>query len=120
MLFDIDAAAISLVFDGASTGTLGSSGASARVYDELQFTLGEGPCLASVTLPAPVLVAPLADPADARWPASPPPTLSHPHKGRGDAYREGWRARRGRTGAHLTPPARPDARCGRLSPPSRL
>ena len=47
-LFDIDAAAISLVFDGANSGTLGSSGAPARMYDELQFTLGEGPCLDSV------------------------------------------------------------------------
>ena len=42
-LFDVDAAAISLVFAGASSGTLGSSGAPARVYDELQFTFGEGP-----------------------------------------------------------------------------
>ena len=43
MLFDIDAAAISLVFDGTNSGTLGSSGAPARMYDELQFLLGEGP-----------------------------------------------------------------------------
>jgi len=31
-LLDVDAAAISLVFDGANTGTLGSSGEFARVY----------------------------------------------------------------------------------------
>ena len=74
-LFDIDAAAISLVFDGANTGTLGSSGESARAYDELQFTLGEGPCLESVTQRAPVLVADLADPDDARWPAYGPAML---------------------------------------------
>jgi hypothetical protein len=48
LLFDIDAAAISLVVDGANSGTLGTSGAQARTYDELQFTLGEGPCLESV------------------------------------------------------------------------
>jgi len=42
VLLDIDAATISLVFDGGSSGTLGSSGAPARMYDELQFTLGEG------------------------------------------------------------------------------
>jgi hypothetical protein len=29
-------------------GTLGAGGVSARVYDELQFTLGGGPCLDSV------------------------------------------------------------------------
>ncbi|MFY9922080.1 MAG: antitermination regulator, partial [Mycobacterium sp.] len=47
-VLDIDAAAISLVFDGANAGTLGASDAAARRYDELQFTLGEGPCLESV------------------------------------------------------------------------
>ncbi|MCT7658310.1 GAF and ANTAR domain-containing protein [Mycobacterium deserti] len=76
-LFDIDAAAISLIFDGANTGTLGSSSAPARVYDELQFTLGEGPCLMSVARRAPVLVADLADPSDRRWPIYGPAMLSH-------------------------------------------
>lgn len=67
-LFDIDAAAISLIFDGASSGTLGVSGGPARVYDELQFTLGEGPCLDSIAQRSPVLVADLADGAHSRWP----------------------------------------------------
>ena len=75
MLFDIDAAAISLVFEGATCGTLGSSGAPARAYDELQFTLGEGPCLDAVTSQAPVLVSDLADPADGRWPIYGPAML---------------------------------------------
>jgi hypothetical protein len=69
ILFDIDAAAISLVFDGANGGTLGSSGAPARMYDELQFTLGEGPCLESVARRIPILVVDLADPEEVRWPA---------------------------------------------------
>jgi hypothetical protein len=56
VLLDIDAAAISLVFDGAASGTFGSSGAPARMYDELQFTLGEGPCLDTVALRTPILV----------------------------------------------------------------
>lgn len=77
ILLDIDAAAISIVFDGAATGTLGSSGAPARAYDELQFTLGEGPCLESVARRAPVLVVDLADPAEARWPAFGPAMLGH-------------------------------------------
>ena len=61
MLFGIDAAAISLVFAGAASGTLGSSGVGARAYDELQFTFGEGPCLDSVARRAPVLIADLAN-----------------------------------------------------------
>jgi hypothetical protein len=81
LLFDVDAAAISLVFDGASSGTLGSSGAPGRTYDELQFTLGEGPCLDSVSLRTPVLVADLADPDEARWPIYGPALLSHQIRG---------------------------------------
>ena len=81
MLFSIDAAAISLVFAGVTSGTLGSSGASARVYDELQFTFGEGPCLDSVALHAPVLVADLANANDVRWPAYGPAMLDHKIRG---------------------------------------
>src|SRR6478752_1781122 len=80
-LLDVDAAAISLVFDGANTGTLGSSGEFARVYDELQFTLGEGPCLESVSRRAPVLVTDLADGNDRRWPVYGPAMLDHRIRG---------------------------------------
>ena len=81
LLFDIDAAAISLVFDGASSGTLGSSSTTARIYDELQFTFGEGPCLDSVTSRAPILVVDLANPDEARWPAYGPALLAHEIRG---------------------------------------
>lgn len=74
-LFDVDAAAISLVFDGANTGTLGSSDEHARTCDELQFLLGEGPCLESVARRAPVFVLDLADPDDVRWPVYGPAML---------------------------------------------
>lgn len=74
-LLDVDAAAISLVFDGVNTGTLGSSGTRAREYDELQFTLGEGPCLDSVTKRSPVLVEDLGDTAGRRWPIYGPAML---------------------------------------------
>jgi GAF domain/ANTAR domain len=77
VLLGIDAAAISLVFDGASGGTLGSSGAPARTYDELQFTLGEGPCLDSVAGRTPIQVVDLADPEEVRWPAYGPAILAH-------------------------------------------
>jgi GAF domain/ANTAR domain len=79
-LFDIDAAAISLIFDGTNSGTLGSSSEPARMYDELQFLLGEGPCLESVTRRAPVVVVDLADPIDQRWPVYGPAMLDlHVH-----------------------------------------
>jgi len=81
VLLDIDAAAISLVFDGAASGTLGSSGGSARMYDELQFTLGEGPCLDSVARRGPILVADLTNLGDSRWPVYGPAMLAHQIRG---------------------------------------
>ena len=81
VLFGVDAAAISLVFDGTNVGTLGASGVSARVYDELQFTLGEGPCLDSVAHRAPVVVVDLADPDVVRWPAYGPAMRAHQIRG---------------------------------------
>jgi len=81
MLFDIDAAAISLIFAGSNSGTLGSSGTAARAYDELQFTFGEGPCLDSVSTRAPVLVADLAKPSNGRWPAYGPAMLDYRVRG---------------------------------------
>ena len=81
VLFDIDAAAISLVFDGAATGTLGSSGEAARRYDELQFTLGEGPCLDSVAQRTPVLVVDLTDASERRWPMFGPALLAQDIRG---------------------------------------
>ncbi|SDS98088.1 GAF domain-containing protein [Friedmanniella luteola] len=77
-LLAVDAAAISLVFDGVSTGTLGSSSELARQYDELQFTVGEGPCLESVSTRAPVLVFDLAaDIGTGRWPGYGPALLAY-------------------------------------------
>ena len=62
-LLDIDAAAVSIVFDGANVGTFGVERPQARTFSELQFIVGEGPCLDSVAHRAPVMVA-----------TSPPPT----------------------------------------------
>ena len=76
-LFAIDAAAISLVFDGTSTGTLGVSSDLARTYDDLQFTIGEGPCLETVIARAPVFVVDLADLNETRWPLYAPAMLAH-------------------------------------------
>lgn len=53
-IFDVAGAAISLIFDGGNPTTLGASGPKARDYDEVQFILGEGPCIETVSSRAPV------------------------------------------------------------------
>jgi len=68
-LLEVDGASVSLMSDGASRGTFGSSSELSRRLDSLQFTFGEGPCLDAVRQGAPVLVGDLADPAEQRWPA---------------------------------------------------
>lgn len=67
-LFGVDGAAVSVVFDGASSGTFGSSSATSRRLDEYQFTYGEGPCLDAVASREAVLVPDLDSPQEQRWP----------------------------------------------------
>ena len=81
VLFGIDAAAISLIFSGVTSGTFGSSDSAARAYDELQFTIGEGPCLDSVSTGGPVLVPDLGKPNFVRWPLYRPAMLDHKIRG---------------------------------------
>ena len=66
---EVDGASVSLVYEGATRGTFGSSGELSRRIDELQFTYGEGPCLDSVSAGRPVLVDDLSDVTERRWPA---------------------------------------------------
>jgi hypothetical protein len=80
-LLGIDAAAVSMVFDGANIGTLGASDATARAYDEEQFTHGEGPCLDAVAHRQPVTVVDLAAPGEDRWPAYGPAMLARHIRG---------------------------------------
>lgn len=68
-LLKVDGAAVSLVTDGATQGTFGSSSALSRQIDEFQYTFGEGPCLDAATDGAPVLIPDLGALDDARWPA---------------------------------------------------
>jgi hypothetical protein len=68
-LLDVDGAAISVIHEGTSRGTFGSSNELSRRLDDYQFTFGEGPCLDSVRLRQAVLAHDLADPAEGRWPA---------------------------------------------------
>ena len=68
-LLEVDGAAISVMVEGSSQGTVGSSGELSRRLDELQFTFGEGPCMDAVHRGAPVIAENLADPGEQRWPA---------------------------------------------------
>jgi hypothetical protein len=67
-LLDVDGAAISVMLEGVSQGTLGSSSELSRRLDEFQFTYGEGPCVDAVRRGAPVVAEDLANPAEQRWP----------------------------------------------------
>jgi hypothetical protein len=67
-VLDVDGAALSVISDGAISRSLGSSSEMSRELDELQFTLGEGPCLDAVNSAAPVLIPDLNDSALHRWP----------------------------------------------------
>jgi hypothetical protein len=68
-LLEVDGASISLIHEGASRGTFGSSGKLSRRLDELQFTYGEGPCLDAVRHGDPVFADDLGAAAERRWPA---------------------------------------------------
>ena len=66
-LLDVDGASISLMHEGSTRGTFGSSGELSRRLDDLQFTFGEGPCLDAVSSGEAVLAGQLQD--EQRWPA---------------------------------------------------
>lgn len=68
-LLGVDGAAVSMVYDGESRGTFGSSSDLSRRLDEYQFTFGEGPCLDAVAARDAVLVPDLDSPHERRWPA---------------------------------------------------
>jgi len=67
-LLSLSGAGLSLMADGELRGTAGVSEPGIEAMQELQLTLGEGPCLDACRDLEPVLEADLADPAQARWP----------------------------------------------------
>lgn len=68
-LLGVDGAAVSMIHDGTSRGTFGSSTEISRRLDEHQFTYGEGPCLDAAATREPVLVPDLDSSLERRWPA---------------------------------------------------
>lgn len=67
-LLDVDGAVLTLVDDGAVSSALGSSGELSSRLIEMQFTLGEGPCL-EVAGSATAMAIDLGSPHAQRWPA---------------------------------------------------
>ncbi len=67
-LLGVDDAALSIVSAGEFF-SVGVCGALTGDMEQLQFTLGEGPCLDAVSMSTPVLAADLNGPDGARWPA---------------------------------------------------
>lgn len=68
-LLAVDGAGLSLMVDGALRGTAGSSDPRMAAVQELQLTLGEGPCVDAWSTGRPALAADLANPRDGRWSA---------------------------------------------------
>lgn len=66
---DVDGAAISLMTESTLRETLYASDATVDLLEDLQFSLGEGPCVDAASNGRPVLVPDVADPAQTgRWP----------------------------------------------------
>jgi hypothetical protein len=67
---DIDGASMSLLTTSVARETLWASDATANLLEELQFSLGEGPCMQAATTGRAVMVADLQHSGEAeRWPA---------------------------------------------------
>jgi hypothetical protein len=74
-VLEVSGAGIMLMSDGVHRGTLGVSNPVMTVVEDLQFTLGEGPCIDAHTSRHPILEPDLADPAANRWPAFSEPAV---------------------------------------------
>lgn len=68
-VLEVDGAGIMLMSDGEHLGTLGVSNEVMTVVEDLQFTLGEGPCIDAYWSDFPILEPDLDQPATNRWPA---------------------------------------------------
>ena len=62
-------AGVSLITDAGTQGMAAASDPTSEVVEELQFTLGEGPCIDAHASRRPVLIPDLAEDALTRWPA---------------------------------------------------
>src|SRR5580693_3112198 len=72
---DMSGAGIMLMSDDIPMGSVCTSNAVSMLIEELQFTLGEGPCVDAYTFRRVVLEPDLASPQIPRWLAFAPPAL---------------------------------------------
>ncbi len=71
-----DGAGIMLFDNGMSRGSLCATDGVSELIEELQFTLGEGPCIDASSEGRPILEPDLASPATSRWIAFGPPAVA--------------------------------------------
>jgi hypothetical protein len=71
----VTGAGLMLMHDNEARGSLCSTDAVSRLMEELQFDLGEGPCVDAHRHHRPVLEPDLADPVQPRWLAFTPPVV---------------------------------------------
>jgi hypothetical protein len=69
-------AGIMLVAEGLSRGSVCTTDSVSELIEELQFTLGEGPCIDASRAGRPVLEPDLASPTNDRWIAFGPPAVA--------------------------------------------
>jgi GAF domain-containing protein len=72
----VTGAGIMLMVDDEHRGIFGSSDAASELVEDLQFTLGEGPCIDTYRTGRPVLEPDLGHPAEDRWPGFAGPALA--------------------------------------------
>lgn len=72
----VDGTGIMLMTDDIQRGSLRSSDEVSALIEELQYDLGEGPCVDAHTEQQPVLEPDLVSPGVARWPAFTPPAIA--------------------------------------------
>lgn len=65
-------AGLSVITDSGNRGVATASDAASELIDELQFTLGEGPCMDAFTSRRPVLESDLGSSGATRWPVYSP------------------------------------------------
>jgi GAF domain-containing protein len=70
-------AGLTVMADGGLRGVSAASDPATEGLEELQLTLGEGPCIDAYRLQRPVLIPDLADGAMTRWPAYAPAVHAH-------------------------------------------
>jgi hypothetical protein len=72
---------INLMVEGGALGVAADVDAASEALEELQFTVGEGPCIDAFAARRPVLEADLAAGGERRWPGYVPAALAHGVRG---------------------------------------